>query len=389
MAISRKILPPLFLLLSRYGFDMRKIIFFALVALIIGVGIAFWPKHSGQKMAPSAQMRPALTVTITSPQHVEWPLQLKANGTLQAWQEATVSAQIGGVRIAEVLADVGDNVKKDQELARFDPQIMQAQLNQQKAAVDRARAALGKADADAQRANKLKGTGSMSAQDLASYVTAAQTARADVKLEEAKLAAQNLNVGYTSIIAPDDGIISSRTATIGAVVQNGAELFRLIRQGRIEWRAELSERLLADIKPEMNVRVQIAPGQSIDGTVRLVAPTVDQNTRNALVYVDLPEPGAAKPGMFAEGEFLVGNHEALIVPEECVVVRDGYSYVFRLKQDNHVDQVRVETARRQDGMIELHGTVKADDRLVQQGAGFLSDGDLVAVSANDKTGEEK
>ena len=91
-----------------------------------------------------------------------------------------------------------------------------------------------------------------------------------------------------AVLAPDDGVVSVRSATVGAVVAPGTELFRLIRQGRLEWRAEVAATDLARLSVGQNVRVQPVGGPALTGTVRMVAPTLDPQTRNALVYVDLP-----------------------------------------------------------------------------------------------------
>ena len=113
--------------------------------------------------------------------------------------------------------------------------------------------------------------------------------------------------------------------------------------------------------------------------MRIVAPTVDAQTRMGLVFVDLPKAGvAAKAGMFAKGEFDFGSSTGLTVPQQAVVVRDGFSYVFQLNTDQRVAQRKVQAGRRLGDRIEVTG-VAADAVLVASGAGFLNDGDLVRV----------
>jgi multidrug efflux pump subunit AcrA (membrane-fusion protein) len=124
------------------------------------------------------------------------------------------------------------------------------------------------------------------------------------------------------------------------------------------------------------------------GRVRMVAPTVDASTRNGLVYVDLSGPVTAatgsvaanfKPGMFARGEFALGNSGGLTVANTAIVVRDGFSYVYRVGNDNRVAQLKVQTGRTLGDQVELLGGVKPEDKLVASGASFLSEGDLVKV----------
>jgi multidrug efflux pump subunit AcrA (membrane-fusion protein) len=108
--------------------------------------------------------------------------------------------------------------------------------------------------------------------------------------------------------APDAGVISARQATVGSVVGAGTELFRLIRQGRIEWRAEVTAAEIGRIQVGAPVQVKAASGQVLQGKVRMVAPSVDAQTRNAIVYVDLPAAtGSARAGMYAQGDIGLGQ----------------------------------------------------------------------------------
>src|SRR5690606_10015578 len=181
-------------------------------------------------------------------------------------------------------------VKRGQLLARLSDETIQADRAQIRAALAEAEAMLADANANAARARKLEKSGAISAQQIEQYLTAAQTARARVQAQRARLQAEEVRLGNTRIVAPDDGVISSRTATMGSVVQPGTELFRLIRGGRLEWRAELPAADLARVRPEQRARVHAAEGTTIEGRVRVVAPTVDPQTRMGIVYVDLPVP---------------------------------------------------------------------------------------------------
>jgi len=337
--------------------------------------------------APSA--KPALTVTISQPQAQALPIQLSANGTVAAWQEAVVGSESNGLRLAEVLVNVGDAVKNGQLLARFADEGVQADVAQARAGVNEASAQAGEATANADRVRALQGTGTFSGQQASQYLTAEQTARARVESAKAALASQLLRLKHTQVLAPDAGVISTRTATVGAVVGNGTELFRLIRQGRLEWRAEVTSAELGRLKVGTGVNITAASGANLQGRVRMVAPTVDPQTRIGLVYVDLPalsasHAGAAKPGMFARGEFALGNSQALTVPQQAVVVRDGFSYVFRLNADQRVSQIKLQIGRRAGDRVEVLEGITADAVLVASGAGFLNDGDLVKVAPVEK-----
>jgi RND family efflux transporter MFP subunit len=329
----------------------------------------------------AAAQRPALTVTTARPASARLPLRLAANGNVAAWQEAVIGSESNGLRLREVRVNVGDVVKKGQVLAVFDADVVNADLSQSRAALQEAEANAAAATADAGRARALQASGAMSAQEVTRNITAERTAGARVAAARAALSQQQLRMKYTQVVAPDSGIVSARSATVGAVAGVGTELFRMIRQGRLEWRAEITAAELPRIRPGLKAQVKAASGASISGTVRTVAPTVDPQTRIALVYVDLPpslSPAAPlKAGMFAGGEFEMGASSALTVPQQAIAVRDGFAYVFRLNPDNRVSQVKVTTGRRLGERVEVAAGLTADALVVVSGAGFLNDGDLV------------
>jgi RND family efflux transporter MFP subunit len=320
-------------------------------------------------------------VTTERPATARLPLRLAANGNVAAWQEAVIGSESNGLRLREVRVNVGDVVRKGQVLAVFDAAPVNADLAQATAALQEADANAAAAQADAQRARALKSSGAMSEQQVTQYITAERTAAARVAAARATLSQQQLRLKYTQVAAPDSGIVSARNATVGAVAGVGTELFRMIRQGRLEWRAEVTSAELPRMKPGLKAQVRTAGGASITGTVRTVAPTVDPQSRVALVYVDLPpslsSDAPLKAGMFAGGQFELGESSALTVPQQAIAVRDGFAYVFRLNPDNRVSQVKVTTGRRLGERVEVVAGLPADALVVVSGAGFLNDGDLV------------
>jgi RND family efflux transporter MFP subunit len=378
----------------------------AVVATVLGVYIhrTSAPDKAGDTptKGTNAAARAALTVTTTQPVATQLPIKLSANGNIAAWQEASVGTESNGLRLAEVLVNVGDVVQRGQALARFADDSVQADVAQARAGVAETGAQATEATANANRVRTLLNTGTFSGQQISQYLAAEQTALARVESAKAVLAAQLLRLKNTQVLAPDAGIISARSATVGAVVPSGTELFRLIRQGRLEWRAEMTSTELARIAPGTPVAVVAANGARLDGRVRMVAPTVDPQTRAGLVYVDLPpmpmqsvRPAPARaaassavadalegalPGMFARGEFELGRSSALTVPQQAVVVRDGFSYVFRLNADQRVSQIKVQLGRRVGDRVELLDGIGADAVLIATGAGFLNEGDLVKVA---------
>lgn len=362
-------------------------------AVALAVALLLAPVGTrAQTPAAAPVAKPALTVAVEVPTQVNWGQALTANGSVAAWQEASVGSQANGLRLAEVRAQVGDRVKTGQVLAVFDAEGVQAEAAQTRAALAEAQANAAEAQANADRARSLQSTGAMSEQQIAQYTTAAVTAAARVASAQALLAVQELRLKHAQVLAPDSGTVSARTATVGAVVPAGTELFRLIRQGRLEWRAEVTAADLARVKPGQAVTVKAASGAQAQGRVRTVGPTVDPQTRAALVYVDLlpGTPDSIKPGMFATGQLALGGSAATTVPQQSVVNRDGFTYVFVLADGKtgaegtaRVQRLKVQAGRRVGDRVEISGGLPdgVPPALVTQGAGFLNDGDLVKVVA--------
>lgn len=346
-------------------------------------------KPSGKvEAAPAAKgaaaPKPALTVTVEQPQSVSLPIKLAANGNIAAWQEAVISSESNGLKLTQVLVNVGDVVKRGQLLATFSTDSVQAEVAQARASLLEAQANAAEAAANASRARTLQDSGALSAQQINQFITAEQTAKARAEAAQAVLGAQQLRGRQTMVLAPDSGVISARSATVGSVVGTGVELFRLIRQNRLEWRAEVTSAELGRIAVGTPATVRAASGSEIKGQVRMIAPSVDPLTRSALVYVDLPSAeGKASPikaGMFGRGEFELGATGALTVPQRALVVRDGFSYVLRLGDGNRVSQVKVQPGRLAGDRVEILSGLPANAQIVVDGAGFLNDGDLVRVT---------
>ena len=356
----------------------------AAAAAVLG-GAALVVHAAPDKAAAAASApRPSLTVTVTTPQPARWPQVVAANGNIAAWQEASIGAEAQGLRLTDVRVNVGDRVKRGQVLALLAADTLAADGAATRASLIEAEATQAEAAANAERARQLQASGAISAQQIQQYVTGEATAKARAAVLRARVKADEVRLAQTRIVAPDDGVISSRSATVGAVLQPGQELFRLIRRERLEWRAEVAAAELARIKPGMAVTLTAAGGVAVTGSVRVVAPTVDAATRNGLVFVDLPQPGAARAGMFARGEFTVGEQAALTLPQTAVLLRDGFSYVFRVGADNKVQQVKVAVGQRSGDRIAVTSGLDAKASVVAQGAGFLADGDTVRVVASAK-----
>ena len=338
------------------------------------------PSKAAEDKKP-ATAKPALTVSTVQPMMRDLPLRLPANGSIIAWQEAIIGSEANGLRLVSVAANVGDKVAKGQVLASFATEQVAAEVAQAQASLQEAQANAQDAAINADKARTLQASGALSEQQINQYTTLDKSAKARLEVAKAALAVQQVRLKQTAVQAPDSGVISSRSATLGAVVGSGTELFKMIRGGRLEWRAEVTSTELAGIKPGTQVMVTAASGAQVLGKTRMIAPTVDSSTRTALVYVDLPPNTQIKAGMYAKGEFALGASHVLTLPQQALVLRDGFTYAMRLESGNKISQIKLQTGRRVGDAVEVVQGAKVGEQYVASGAAFLADGDTVKVVA--------
>ncbi|MFS2024950.1 efflux RND transporter periplasmic adaptor subunit [Massilia sp. CT11-137] len=324
----------------------------------------------------------SLAVEAVRPAQVSWPFAVSASGPLAAWQEATISAETGGLRISALHVDVGTRVKRGQLLAELASETVRTDVRKAEAAVASARARLSEAQSDVRRGNAVRASGALSGQQIEQYEITELTAAATLKSAEADLESARIRLGQTRIVAVDDGVIASRSATLGAVVASGAELFTLVRDERIEWRAELDAVQLAQLRIGNEAEIGLPGGVTVKGRVRQLAPTLDQKTRVAIAYVELPKGAGARAGAYASGSIALGQRPATVLPSSAITLRDGRSYVFEIDAGRQtVIQHEVRTGRSRADQVEILDGIKPGTPVVRSGGAFLNDGDAVRLGA--------
>jgi RND family efflux transporter MFP subunit len=357
-------------------------------ALLAGLGlVAFVATRDAavaeDRVAPAA----VLSVAMVRAESSRLALRVAATGRIAAWQEASVGAEVDGLRLIAVSVNVGDAVARGQVLARFNADIVESELAQARAAVAQAEAEVVEADANARRAEGLTGSGAISQQQAGQYAAAAMTARARLAGVRALEKTSRLRVAQTRVLAPDDGVISSRSATVGAVVPAGQELFRLISDGRLEWRAQVRASDLGLLAPGQIATISVEGSGSIQGELRMVAPVIDAQTLDGLAYVDLPRDATLRAGAFARGYVEIGDSAALTLPQTAVVMRDGFHYVMRVGPDSAVMLTKVSVGRRVGERIEIAAGLPGSEPVIASGLGFLAEGDTVRVVDDDATAD--
>jgi HlyD family secretion protein len=358
------------------------------VAVVLLAALILLLRGASTRGAPSVVSAAAQAVTAKTLETVQVQRGVTANGTVYAWQEIVIGPEVGGYLVAAVNVDVGDRVRKGQALVQLSEDLLAAEVASKRANLEQAQASLENAAAAYRRAQSLSGSGALSQSDMDKLRSEELAARARVEVSKAELQGADLRLRHTRVTASDDGIISARSVNVGQVAQVGSEMLRLLRKGRVEWRAEIPESRMREIGIGQDVKLTTADGAQLEGKVRAIAPTVESSTRAGLVYVDIPSNRGARPGMFARGEILLGQAAASMVSLSSIVTQDGYTYVFVVSDQQLVARRRVETGAVRGKQIEIVSGVQPGERVVDKGAGFLKDGDRVRVVLGTPDGGE-
>lgn len=358
-----------------------------LLALLVALAAVAALKAYGRATPEPATQTPApaatLTVSVEKVVAQTVTSSVSATGTVAAWQEATIGAEESGLRLTEVLVAEGDHVKAGDVVARLDDSLLKAQLAEQKAAVAQAQATLDSALSAAARADRLLASNAVSAETAEDKATAVKTGKASV--DQAEAAAQRLQaqLDRTTIRAPFDGIVSSKPAVAGSIVQAGTELMKIVRDGRLEVGVLVPEKDLAAISAGQPANIVDASGRAFSGNISSIAETVNSTTRLATVYVTVGEGSGLKPGMFARVTIETASSRQLTIAETALVWHDGKPAVFVVDDQGKVGAHPVATGTRQNGRVAIESGLSESDRVVVAGAGFLNDGNLVRVAADE------
>jgi RND family efflux transporter MFP subunit len=352
---------------------------------------------------PARPLAPAVTVAPAARRL--FAERLFVSGSLAPREEAMVGAQLDGLRLTEILVDEGDRVEKGQVLARLDRSQLDALLAQNDAAAQSAEAAiaqaksqiaqfeasLAQASADLDRARKL-GPGIMTEATFDQRIAAARIAEAQrdagrnaLRVAEASLASRQaerrelmVRIDRADVRAPEAGVISRRTARLGAVASGaGDALFRIIVDGAIDLDAEAPEQSLARFAVGMPASIML-PGAATPtaGKVRLIAAEVDKTTRLGKVRIALDADPRARIGAFASGTVLADQREGIGVPTSALQRLDDGDYVQVVENDRIVAR-KIVVGIIDNDAAEARAGLERGDSVVTRAAAFLRPGDIV------------
>ncbi len=365
-----------------------------------------WLPATATAEVPAAAVPLPPAVSVVRAATREFRDRLSVSGTLVAREEAMVGPQLDGLRITELFADDGDRVARGQVLARLDRSQLDALAAESDAALARADAAVAQAQnaiaqfeatdtqaqADYSRATRLEaGVMSQSALDsrasaarsstaqLAGARSALAVAMADKRAQQAQRRELDVRIARTEVRAPVAGVVTRRTARLGALSASGGDaLFRVTQDGAVDLDAEVPEDGLARVKLGMAAKVAVSGDPDpIPGMVRLVSSEIDRASRLGHVRIALGADAVARIGAFATAVVEVGRRDGVAVPASALVGQDGGWSVEVVVAGDRVESRPVVRGLSGADEVEIRDGLKPGEAVVARASAFLRPGDLV------------
>jgi membrane fusion protein (multidrug efflux system) len=336
----------------------------------------------GEQAAPEAKLPP---VTAAAVEQRDLEDRIEATGELISPSKAMIAAEVAG-RVTEVVKDEGEFVETGEAVMEIDPERRELELRNAHAAAVEARSALAETRRQTDRVRKLyrEQIASKAQLDQAETAQSAAESRHSAAVAREQLAERA--VRDASVTAPFAGQIARRPVSRGEFVNMGQPLFELVAVNPLEVEFHLTERDSARVGTGQRVGVAVAPypGESFEGTVSMISPTIDSRTRTLRVKATIQNPdGRLRPGTFARVDLGIAvRPDVMLIPEEAVLQRADGAVVFRLRDDGSVERRIVQLGTHVDGAVEVIG-LAASDRVVTRGHTELTDGVRVVVHAPD------
>ena len=309
----------------------------------------------------------AIPVETVTPIRGDIDARYSGTAPIEAFADATVIAKVGG-EVREILVEEGDDVRRGQILARLDGDRLRLEKNQ-------AEANLRKLQRDYQRNIDLKDKGLISEGDF-------EKIQYEMEALEATFNLAALELDYTEIKAPIDGVVSERFIKIGNTIDVNAETFQVTSLEPLISYLHIPEREYRRIDPGQPVSIEIdaLQGISFDAKVARVSPIVDPATGTFKITIEVAdETRRLKPGMFGRISIVYDRREmALQIPRSAVVEESGETTVFVVAEDV-AEKRAIRTGYSDAGNIEVLEGLEDDDQVVVVGQLNLKSGSRVSV----------
>lgn len=318
-------------------------------------------------------------VTVLMPGLSQVSAKVKVTGTIAAQYDMPVSVEGEGGRVAAVLVEAGDTVKKGQVLARINTDVLRPQVAQLAAMLEEARADARLAAAEHERVKAVSGSGAISREDVERRAAAAEMRMARAKVAEAQLREAEARLARAEVRAPADGVVLTRAVEVGQAATQGVVLFRIARDGKVELRGEVAEQDMPHLKAGQKAAVRIAGVDRVfEGQVWLLGPTIDPQTRLGMVRVALSPDPLLRPGAFAHGFVAAGEAQKPVLPHSALQADATGAFVYVVGEENKVIRRPVRVGNTVEQGIVIEDGLSGEEQVVASAGAFLREGEAIA-----------
>jgi HlyD family secretion protein len=351
---------------------------FAIAAIIL---VSFLAVRLTKVLAvtPANANKPVPTVSVTEVGISKVPTTVSIIGTVGARYDMPIGVEDAAGRVASILVEAGDHVKRGQILARLNVSVLEPQVANLEAALEQARAEADLATAEYNRAEAVGASGALSVEETQRRKSTAATAAAKVKFAQAQLAESKAHLARADIRAPEDGIILTRNVEVGQTVLPGGDpLFRLSKGGEVEMKGQVAEQDLPLLSVGQLVNVKLTGTAKVyPGRIRLLGAVIDPATRLGMARIDLSPDPNLRPGAFARAEVTVSNAERAVLPQTAVLTDERGSYVLIVNAQNKVERRAVRVSGIVQSGVTIAEGVAGTDKVIATAGAFLQEGELV------------
>ncbi len=331
--------------------------------------------------AKSAAPERAMAVTAVTLSSRSVPVVLEAVGDVQSLQAPTVGAEVGG-RVTELLVDVGDVVTKGDVLGQIDRSSILLELDVARAEQSRVEALRANQQLVVKRQYDLKEKSFVSASAIDEAEAQLRALTEQLKVARAQVALAEYKLSKSTITAPIAGKVDARMVSVGDYVKDGAALFTIADTEALRLRMVFPEPAMGQLRVGTPLRIMTAvdPNRSFEAAITEIRPQVEGVTKGVVAYAELADSSLTRAGASAAVWATVAVHEeAIVVPQLSLVRRPAGEVVYVIGEESRVNERKVVSGVRLDEGVEIVEGLKPGERVVADGAGFLTDGILVEV----------
>lgn len=342
------------------------------IVLFGGIVIIWFQLMHSESSPSSDETQSLMSVTMTPVVNGTVEQTIETSGVIVPKEDITVTAEVSGARILDVLVEEGQSVTKGQVLARLDAQTIKNQHSQLTAELE-------KAKDDYDRVFKIKDTGAVSLESVAQKKAAYESLKAQADNAQ-------LNVTRAEIISPAAGVIYKRSVSVGELTQSSEILFKIAAEGKSELEIIIPESSLSKVSSQTKSEIFITGrDKSIPSSIRIISPRIDSLTRTAMVRLALNTSDFIPIGMFGRAKLTLSSQQGLTLPSSALQQDTKGTFVW-ISENNVVKRQPVNVLLRGENALLVDG-IKENQDVVARAGTFLQDGDKI-IPLHEQTNEQ-